>query len=44
VTADAASVSNGTVRAILTRTTTATDNGHSAEPPSPDREAGEIAA
>jgi DNA-binding NarL/FixJ family response regulator len=42
--ATAASVSHGTVRAILTRATTATDNGHAPEPPSPDSDADDIAA
>jgi len=41
--ATAASVSHGTVRAILTRSTTAMDNGHAAEQRSPDRDPDEIA-
>ena len=42
--AAAAQVSHGTVRAILTRSSTATDNGHAAEQQSPDSERDEIAA
>jgi DNA-directed RNA polymerase specialized sigma24 family protein len=42
--AAAAQVSHGTVRAILTRATTTMHHGHRAEPQSPEREAGELAA
>jgi DNA-directed RNA polymerase specialized sigma24 family protein len=42
--AAAAQVSHGTVRAILTRATTTMHHGHAAEPQSPEREAGELAA
>jgi DNA-binding NarL/FixJ family response regulator len=42
--ANAAEVSRGTIRAILTRTTTTTHNGHAAEQQPPDSEASEIAA
>ena len=42
--ATAASVSHGTIRAILTRATTATDNGHPAERELADSEPDELAA
>ena len=42
--ATAASVSHGTIRGILTRDTTITDNGHAAEQQPPDSEPDEIAA
>ena len=42
--AAAAQVSHGTIRAILTRGTTITDNGQRAEEQAPDSELGEIAA
>jgi DNA-binding NarL/FixJ family response regulator len=42
--AAAANVAHGTVRAILTRSRTVTDNGHAAEQQLPDSEPDEIAA
>jgi DNA-binding NarL/FixJ family response regulator len=42
--AAAADVAHGTVRAILTRSSTATDNGHAVEQPPPDSEPDEIVA